>query len=133
HSKVGFAGLMDRAFDRLLGAYQWSLALVLRHRPAMLAVFVAVLLATVKMFGVVPKGFVPEQDNDSLSINLRAAQGTSYYEMTDYALNVADIVNRNPYVDALMVSIGGGPGGGGGSNNARLDTQLVPRQQRPAT
>src|SRR6478736_3554061 len=41
HSKVGFAGLMDRAFERLLGAYEWSLALVLRHRVVMLAVFVA--------------------------------------------------------------------------------------------
>jgi hydrophobic/amphiphilic exporter-1 (mainly G- bacteria), HAE1 family len=131
HSKVGFAGLMDRAFERLLGAYEWSLALVLRHRAVMLAVFVAVLLATVKMFGVVPKGFVPEQDNDSVSINLRAAQGTSYYEMTDYALRAADIVNRNPYVDAVMVSSGFGPGGG--SNQSRLDTQLVPRKKRPLT
>jgi HAE1 family hydrophobic/amphiphilic exporter-1 len=131
HSKVGFAGLMDRAFERLLGGYERSLALVLRHRAIILGVFVAVLLATVRMFNVVPKGFVPEQDNDSLSISLRAAQGTSYYEMTDYALKAADIVNRNPNVDAVMVSTGFGPGGG--SNSARLDTQLVPRKKRPLT
>src|SRR5205823_12245215 len=68
HSKVGFAGLMDRAFDRLLHAYERSLAAVLRHRVVMLGLFAAVLLATVHMFNVVPKGFVPEQDNDSLSI-----------------------------------------------------------------
>src|SRR5262249_16727197 len=104
---------------------------VLRHRPAMLAVFVAVLLATIRMFNVVPKGFVPEQDNDSLGVNIRAAQGTSYYEMTNYALKAADIVNQNPYVEAIMVG-GGGPGGPGGSF-ARLDTQLVPRRQRPFT
>src|SRR5206468_3004284 len=131
HSKTGFAGLMDRAFERLLHGYERSLGFVLRYRMAMLGVFAAVLLATVHMFGVVPKGFVPEQDNDSLGINLRAAQGTSYYEMTNYALKVADIVNRNPYVDAVMVSSGFGPGGG--SNQSRLDTQLVPRKKRPAT
>ena len=51
----------------------------------MLGVFVAVLVGTVRMFGVVPKGFIPDQDNDSLNINLRAAQGTSFYEMVDYA------------------------------------------------
>src|SRR5436190_12371441 len=62
HTKKGFAGLMDRAFERLLSGYKWSLGLVLRHRPVMLVLFVVVLLATVKMFGVVPKGFVPEQD-----------------------------------------------------------------------
>src|SRR5215212_9815387 len=41
HAKKGFAGLMDRAFDALLHGYEWSLALVLRHRVVMLAVFVA--------------------------------------------------------------------------------------------
>jgi hydrophobic/amphiphilic exporter-1 (mainly G- bacteria), HAE1 family len=51
--------------------------------------------------------------------------------MTDYALRAADIVNRNPYVDAVMVSSGFGPGGG--SNQSRLDTQLVPRKKRPLT
>src|SRR5258705_7755243 len=55
HSKRGFAGLMDRAFERLLGAYEWSLGLVLRHRLVMLGVFVAVMFATVWMFSVVPK------------------------------------------------------------------------------
>ena len=47
----------------------------------MLVVFVAVLAATVAMFGVVPKGFIPDQDNDSLNVNLQAAQGTSFYDM----------------------------------------------------
>src|SRR5437899_4803892 len=37
HSKVGFAGLMDRSFERLLHGYQRSLGFVLRHRPVMLA------------------------------------------------------------------------------------------------
>ena len=32
---------------------------MLRHRPAMLVVFVAVLVATVRMFEIVPKGFIP--------------------------------------------------------------------------
>jgi HAE1 family hydrophobic/amphiphilic exporter-1 len=131
HAKTGFAGLMDRVFQRMLRTYEWSLGLVLRHRVGMLAVFALVLLATVQMFNIVPKGFVPEQDNDSLGINLRAAQGTSYYEMTDAALKVADIVNKNPYVDAIMVS--GGGGGFGGMNSARLDTQLTPRATRPKT
>src|SRR5713226_1664085 len=50
HSKVGFAGLMDRAFERLFDGYKWSLGVVLRHRVAMMVVFVAVLAATVHMY-----------------------------------------------------------------------------------
>src|SRR5258705_3706505 len=81
HSKKGFAGLMDRAFDALLHGYEWSLGHVLRHRIAMLLVFVGVLGATTRMAYIIPTGFIPDQDNDSLFVNLQAAQGTSYYDM----------------------------------------------------
>ena len=132
HAKQGFAGLMDRAFDALLHGYERSLKLVLRHRVAMLVVFVAVLGATVRMFGIIPTGFIPDQDNDSMFVNLQAAQGTSYYDMSKWTQQVADIVIRNKYVDSFLASVGGGPGGGGGgsANNGRLMVQLVPRAQR---
>ena len=134
HSKKGFAGFMDRAFDRLFGGYAWSLGLVLRHRVVMLVVFFGVLVATVRMYNVVPKGFVPDQDNDSLNINLRAAQGTSFYEMASYAKQVAETVYKHPYIEAMMVSAGGGGmGGGPGGNNTRFDVQLTPRAGRPQT
>jgi HAE1 family hydrophobic/amphiphilic exporter-1 len=128
HSKKGFAGLMDRAFDRLLSGYKWSLGLVLGHRLVMLGVFVVVLLATVRMFGIVPKGFIPETDNDSLNIQIRAAQGTSYYEMVNYTQRIADLVRRNPYVDAMMVNTGAGSGA---QNQSRFNIQLTPRASRP--
>jgi HAE1 family hydrophobic/amphiphilic exporter-1 len=101
HAKQGFAGLMDRAFDALLHGYERSLKLVLRHRVAMLVVFVAVLGATVRMFGIIPTGFIPDQDNDSMFVNLQAAQGTSYYDMAKWTQQVADIVIRNKYVDSF--------------------------------
>src|SRR5213078_3348756 len=61
HTKKGFAGLMDRAFDALLHGYEWSLGHVLRHRVAMLVVFAAVAAATVQMFRIIPTGFIPDQ------------------------------------------------------------------------
>ncbi len=136
HSKRGFAGLMDRAFDALLAGYEWSLSLVLRHRAVMMGVFLAVLIATVQMFKVIPTGFIPDQDNDSMFVNLQAAQGTSYYDMARWTQQVADIVIRNKYVDSFLASVGGGPGGGGGgggANNGRIMVQLVPRAQRDQT
>jgi HAE1 family hydrophobic/amphiphilic exporter-1 len=127
HAKTGFAGFIDREFDRLREAYARSLRAVLRHRLVMLAVFAGVLYATVKMFGIVPKGFIPDQDNDSLRIQLRAAQGTSYYEMVGYTQRIADILKQNPYIDSLMANTGGG---GGGQNTARFAIQLTPRAGR---
>ena len=46
-AKRGFAGLMERLFNRVRDAYASSLAVVLRHRPVMLGLFVLVLAATV--------------------------------------------------------------------------------------
>ena len=48
------------------------------------------------MFSIIPKGFIPDQDNDSLFVNLRAAQGTSFYDMAKWTQQVADIVIAEP-------------------------------------
>jgi HAE1 family hydrophobic/amphiphilic exporter-1 len=130
HTKTGLAGLLDRAFDMLFAGYSWSLAVVLRHRFAMVIVFVAVLAGTVHMYGIVPKGFIPDQDNDFLFINMRAAQGTSFYEMSTGALQAAEIVRKNPYIDTFVVNTGGG---NNGANQARIQVQLLPRADRPVS
>jgi len=130
HARSGPALVMERLFKRLLRWYEWSLGLVLRYRAPMLVVFVLVLALTVQMFRVVPKGFIPDQDNDSLNINVQAAQGTSYYEMVDYIRQIADVVKRNPYVDTFFASTGGGFGS---MNSARVNIQLTPRASRPLT
>jgi HAE1 family hydrophobic/amphiphilic exporter-1 len=136
HSKQGFVGLMDRAFDALLHGYEWSLGHVLRHRVVMLAVFAGVLAATLRMAYIIPTGFIPDQDNDSIFVNLNAAQGTSYFDMAKWVQQVADIVIRNPYVDSFQAGVGGGPGGGGpgggggGANGGNLMVQLTPRATR---
>jgi hydrophobic/amphiphilic exporter-1 (mainly G- bacteria), HAE1 family len=130
HAKKGFAGFMDRSFDRLRSGYGWSLRLVLQHRMVMLVVFVGVMYATVEMFGIVPKGFIPDTDKDSLNVNMQAAQGTSYYESVAYTQRLIDTVNQNPYVEAMMVNAGGGGGGGGFGG---FNIQLTPRATRPVT
>jgi HAE1 family hydrophobic/amphiphilic exporter-1 len=130
HSKKGLASLMDRAFDGLLLGYRHSLGLVLRHRLIVLAISMAVLFATARMFGVVAKGFIPEMDQDRLNIQLRAAQGTSYYEMVNHAQTVAELLRQNRDIEAMMVNTGGG---GGSQNTAFLNVQLTPRATRRST
>src|SRR5580765_4897254 len=130
HTKKGLAGLLDAAFDKLFNGYRWSLSVVLRHRFAMIVVFVVVLVGTVRMYGVVPKGFIPDQDNDMLFVNLQAAQGTSFYDMSGGALRAAEIIRRNPNVDSFVMNLNGGNGGGGGSSSMQMPVQLVPRAER---
>ncbi len=127
HEKGRFARALDRAFDALLELYRRSLVFVLAHRAAVMVTFVLVLVLTVRMYSVVPKGFIPDQDNDSLMINLRAAQGTSYFEMAPATRRAADIVLRNPNVDSMLTSTGGGQGG---MNQGLIRVSLLPRRYR---
>jgi HAE1 family hydrophobic/amphiphilic exporter-1 len=128
HAKTGLAGLLERAFARVQRLYEITLGFVLRHRPAMVVTFVVVLVATVQMYRIIPTGFIPDQDNDTLSVGLRAAQGTSFYDMSRWTQQISDIVMKNKYVDALMANVTGGS-----SNNSRISVQLTPRATRDQT
>jgi HAE1 family hydrophobic/amphiphilic exporter-1 len=67
-----------------------------------------------------------------MNINIRAAQGTSFYEMSGAARKVAEIVKLNPYIDSFMVRTGGGGNGYNSSQNtAQLQINLTPRATRP--
>jgi HAE1 family hydrophobic/amphiphilic exporter-1 len=134
HAKRGLGALLERQFARLLAGYDWSLRLVLRHRGLMLAVFVGVLVATVHMYNIVPMGFIPDQDNNSLFVNLRAAQGTSFDDMSRWVRQAAAIVMKNPYIASFNAATGGGPNGtNAGMNQGRMQVELVPRRRRPVT
>ncbi len=54
----------ERFFDALLRFYAWSLRGVLQYRAVMGVVFFAVIGLTLYLFQVVPKGFIPDGDND---------------------------------------------------------------------
>jgi HAE1 family hydrophobic/amphiphilic exporter-1 len=87
---------------------------------------------TIYLFQIVPKGFIPDQDMDQISLQLLAAQGTSFYKMVDYQKAVADIIRKDPNVDTFMASVGGGFGGQSG-NNANMNIILKDRKDRTLT
>ena len=94
----------------------------------MLAMFVAVLLVTADLYMVVPKGFIPDTDNDNFNVTAEAAQGTSYYQMIKYQQLISSIVAKDPDIDSFYASTGGSFGGGGAS--ARLMVNTKPRKER---
>jgi hydrophobic/amphiphilic exporter-1 (mainly G- bacteria), HAE1 family len=122
--------LSENSFLATRALYAGSLRWVLTHRPVMLVMFFAVLGITGYLYVAVPKGFIPDTDNDQFNIQMQAAQGTSYYQMIRYGEQVADIVVRDPDVDSFFMRTGGN---GGQGNNGFLDVMLKPRRQRKAT
>jgi HAE1 family hydrophobic/amphiphilic exporter-1 len=122
---------LEWVFQGMLRTYSISLRWVLAHRPVMLAMFLAVLGTTAYLFVAVPKGFIPDTDNDNFNVQTEAAQGTSFYQMVKYQQMVSQVIVRDPDVESFYSSTGGGFGGSG--NTGRLMINLKPRRQRVAT
>jgi len=126
-----FAAIAERAFQKMLGGYDRSLQVVLRHRPATMGAFVIVLAATVALFILVPKGFIPDQDTDQIAVTTEAAQGTAYEKLVEYQGQVAEIIGRDPNVEGLVSTIGGQAANTlGGPNLGQIVVHLKPRGDR---
>jgi hydrophobic/amphiphilic exporter-1 (mainly G- bacteria), HAE1 family len=117
---------MEGFFNFLLNAYKRSLRIVLQHRYVMATVFFLLIGATIYLFGAVSKGFLPDEDNDSMMVTLEAAQGTSYYKMVDYVQTVSAILRKDPNIDSFMAQADT-------TNTPRFWTQLKPRKMRDLT
>ncbi|OLC44906.1 MAG: acriflavine resistance protein B [Acidobacteria bacterium 13_1_40CM_65_14] len=126
-----FGAMTERAFQWLLGSYDRTLQMVLRHRLATMGMFVAVLIGTAALFILVPKGFIPDQDTDQISVTTEAAQGTAYDKLVEYQSQVAEIISQDPNVEGLVSTIGGQAANTlGGPNLGQIVVHLKPRGER---
>ncbi|HEX7576489.1 MAG TPA: efflux RND transporter permease subunit, partial [Verrucomicrobiae bacterium] len=119
----------ERFFDWLRGTYDRTLRTVVRHRLATLMVTILVLLATIFVFVIMPRGFFPEEDTGQISVSTEAAQDISFDAMKQRQIEAAKIIAADTNVDAFMSSIGGG-GGGGTMNQGRMFMRLKDRSER---
>ena len=117
----------ERFFDGMLHVYETGLKLALRNRAMTLAGSIAILAATAWLFTVVPKGFIPNEDQNELRISIEAAQGISFPDLVRHQLAAMAIVARDPRV-ATYFSFSGGRGGG--ANTGVISLRLVPKADR---
>src|SRR5579863_5237466 len=120
----------ERVFDGMLDVYDHTLQWVLRHRASTMVFSAVILAATVFLFVRIPKGFVPDSDNDQLLIQTEAEQGISFEEITRDQLKVAEMVRKDPAVLAFYSGISASNAGNGGANFGRLFLHLKPRSER---
>ena len=87
----------ERMFDGWLRAYDWSLRLALRHRAVTMALSSLFLVAApAYLFTIVPKGFLPSEDQGRFNITVEAIQGIGFDEMVRHQKEVAAIVAQDP-------------------------------------
>jgi len=119
----------ERVFDGIRYLYDVTLRLTLRHRFLTLFVSILLIVATVRLFGMVPKGFLPSVDSGQIQAITEADQGISFTAMYQYQQSIVNIVSKDPNVSAIMSLVGaGGPNRSG--NSGRMMIRLKPREER---
>ena len=121
--------LSERGFERLLGAYERGLDLVLRHQFVTLLVFLATVAATVHLFITIPKGFFPQQDTGLITGVSEAGQDVSFAEMMRRQEALGEIIGRDPAVATYAMAIGTS-GSTQTLNTGRFYITLKPRNER---
>ena len=121
--------ISEKGFDALLGAYEASLKIVLRHRFITLLSMFATIALTGYLFVVIPKGFFPQQDTGLIIGLSEAAQDISFQAMAERQQALLDAIMRDPAVASTGAAVGAG-GGNTTVNNGRVFIALRPRNQR---
>ncbi|MDZ8185286.1 MAG: efflux RND transporter permease subunit [Nostoc sp. ChiSLP02] len=121
--------ISESFFNLLLRGYDWSLKISLKYHRTTMVISGAILLATVYLFIVVPKGFVPNADVGQITATTQASEDISFDEMVKHQQAVAAIAYRDPNVDSINSSVGAG-GPNASANSGRLLIELKPRHER---
>jgi multidrug efflux pump len=120
---------LNRAVERAVDGYHASLQWVLRHERATLLVTIMTLAATIWLYVIVPKGFLPIQDTGLIKAVTEAGPEVSYVEMQRLQQTIVDAVRADPDVTGVVSVVGVTPMNPT-PNAGRLTITLKPRDQR---
>ena len=120
----------ERFFVALRRAYERSLNLALNHRRATLLIFAATLAGSAALFWVMPKGLLPNEDTGQVFGFIEGAEDVSFDNMVAHQKAAAQVIGRDPAVDAYM-SFVGASGLSLSGNTGRIFMHLKPRGERP--
>jgi hydrophobic/amphiphilic exporter-1 (mainly G- bacteria), HAE1 family len=123
--------LSNKIFQAVLDMYSVSLKVVLKNKPAILVLFVLMLIATAFLFAKVTKGFMPSEDASQILAMTEGQQGISFDGMVKRHRQMVDIIQKDPNVESTMSSIGVGNGSPNLTlNQGRILIVLKPPSQR---
>jgi HAE1 family hydrophobic/amphiphilic exporter-1 len=126
HGPVSRRGFYAWIESRYMGTLGWSM----RHRLAVSAVAVLIILSSVPLYKITRLEYTPSNvDEGEFEVNVGAPEGTSLTAMIA-TLDVLEKELRSlPGVKNVLTSVGGG-GPSGSVNNGRFYVQMPPHEER---
>jgi multidrug efflux pump len=108
HGRLYLLG--EKVLDWMTGEYERALRAVLRRQPLVLGITILTFMVNIFLYGIVPKGFFPQQDTGRLSGQIRGQQDVSFDAMKEKATALVGIVDKQDGVQNTMMFLGGGQG-----------------------
>jgi multidrug efflux pump len=115
----------ERFFDAMLGFYRRTLTSALDHPGAVMLILAGVLGLNFYLYGVIPKGFFPQQDTGRIIGSIQADQSISFQLMQQKLAQFVNIIKDDPAVETVV-----GFTGGGQTNGGFMFMSLVPLSER---
>ena len=122
-------GGIERALDAVHRGYARTLGWSLHHQGLMLLVTLATVVLTVRLYGTVPKGFMPVQDTGILMGSTIAAPDVSFSAMEARQRAVVDVLLSDPAIESVGSQVGV-TSGWSSLNRGQLLVSLKPLAER---
>ncbi|HSY20272.1 MAG TPA: multidrug efflux RND transporter permease subunit [Candidatus Acidoferrales bacterium] len=116
----------EKVFTWLLGAYERSLTVVLRHPAITLVTLLLTIALNIYLFVIVPKGFFPQQDNGTMQGGVQGSQDISFPAMHAATLKFVRAITNDPAVQNVVAFTGGQ----GAANSGFIFLALKPLDER---
>ncbi len=124
--------MFGRWVDWSVETYRWTLEWVLERQRLTLLVTAGTVVATVLLYVVVPKGFLPLQDTSLITAVVEGGPEVSFTEMKRLQKQVEDVLRKDPDV-AGVVSVVGSSTLNATPNVANAKIALHSRDERGST
>jgi multidrug efflux pump len=118
----------ERFFEGMLSLYDRTLQSALQWPALVMLSLLATLAFAIYLFTIVPKGFIPQQDNGLMFGGIQADQSISFQLMEEKLKQFVKIIRQDPAVESVN-----GFTGGGQTNSGWVFVVLKPLSQRDAS
>jgi multidrug efflux pump len=115
----------ERFFEAMLDFYRRTLTSALAHPRSVMLVLAAVFGLNFYLYGIIPKGFFPQQDTGRVIGIIQADQSISFQLMQQKLTQFVNILKSDPAVETAV-----GFTGGGQTNSGFMFVSLYPLGQR---
>lgn len=123
-------GLVDRTLDGAGAVYERCLAVTLKHQKIASLGFVLLTLAVAWLYGRVPQGFLPTEDQGYFNVEVALPEGSAMGRTEKVLRRLEEIVADHPAVKHVFTRVGSSPRYGTDESKGNLFIALKHWQDR---